>query len=634
MYKFKFLRSPAEHRRQILAATEFEPIALHKAVKRQLDIAGANAEIDTSRIRSKLSLFIWVLRSLSDLIAEVLLWSLASALLVLSATLLAREIFQARATLWVGVGLVSLYFLIKVAQIAIEYKNVCRRLQIHRGIQITLYHVINQKLARISPAGRIKFSRGQLKTLIGSDVEAIEDFLSAALQQWTPALVSIFVAIPAIWILSGPIGLISLSVGLILIPLASLGMYGIEFVQRAVQKRQDSLITAVGEWVKNIRLVRFLGWSDTIQSEINQRARSYVNFAALRHGIGLFVWAISHSWSIVPLVTLIFVAKARNVDLSVAELFSSFWLIEHVMLSIQWIPWSFSLLGSASAGAGRTLELLEQPELDDEIQGFDPADNGASNREVDQCATPVAVIVRDLRHDFAGRVALDRISVEFDLTKRTAIVGSVGSGKTTLLEILLGELPASGGELSIKFSDGSFGPLWRSDVYPAFRSHVAYSPQQPFLSNSSMRLNIDLSGASSQQSVAQAIDMAELATDLALFSRGLEEEIGESGINLSGGQRQRVSLARAFISKRPVMFLDDPLSAVDQTTERALITTILNEAKGLLLVSHRLAELERCDRVVVLDSGRIVEDGDPKLLAKDSGSRFSSYLRAVEEYGG
>jgi ABC-type branched-subunit amino acid transport system ATPase component len=322
------------------------------------------------------------------------------------------------------------------------------------------------------------------------------------------------------------------------------------------------------------------------------------------------------------------------VDLSVAELFSSFWLIEHVMLSIQWIPWSFSLLGSAEAGAGRALELLEQPELDDEIQGFDPADNGASNREVDQCATPAAVIVRDLRHDFAGRVALDRISVEFDLTKRTAIVGSVGSGKTTLLEILLGELPASGGELSIKFSDGSFGPLWRSDVYPAFRSHVAYSPQQPFLSNSSMRLNIDLSGASSQQSVAQAIDMAELATDLALFSRGLEEEIGESGINLSGGQRQRVSLARAFISKRPVMFLDDPLSAVDQTTERALITSILNEAKGLLLVSHRLAELERCDRVVVLDSGRIVEDGDPKLLAKDSGSRFSSYLRAVEEYGG
>ena len=149
MYKFKFLRSPAEHRRQILAATEFEPIALHKAVKRQLDIAAANAEIDTSRIRSKLSLFIWVLRSLSDLIAEVLLWSLASALLVLSATLLAREIFQARATLWAGVGLVSLYFIIKVAQIAIEYRNVCRRLQIHRGIQITLYHVINQKLARM-----------------------------------------------------------------------------------------------------------------------------------------------------------------------------------------------------------------------------------------------------------------------------------------------------------------------------------------------------------------------------------------------------------------------------------------------------------------------------------------------------
>jgi ABC-type multidrug transport system fused ATPase/permease subunit len=222
--------------------------------------------------------------------------------------------------------------------------------------------------------------------------------------------------------------------------------------------------------------------------------------------------------------------------------------------------------------------------------------------------------------------------MELDLSERTAIVGSVGSGKTTLLEILLGELPALEGEILIEFANGVVGPLWRSDVYQAFRANVAYSPQQPFLSNGSMRLNVDLSGRESVENVTRSVELAELASDLLLFSRGLDEEVGESGINLSGGQRQRVSLSRVFISRRPVMFLDDPLSAVDQRTERALIKTILAEAKGLVLVSHRLAELERCDRVIVLDRGEIVEDGDPKILANNPDSHFSSYLRAVEEH--
>jgi ABC-type bacteriocin/lantibiotic exporter with double-glycine peptidase domain len=275
-------------------------------------------------------------------------------------------------------------------------------------------------------------------------------------------------------------------------------------------------------------------------------------------------------------------------------------------------------------------ELLVQPELADEFKRFDHliSDPLISNPTASR---PEAIVVRDLTHEFSGRLALNRISVEFDLTKRTAIVGSVGSGKTTLLEILLGELPASSGEILVRFSDGSEGPLWRSDVYHRLRSQVAYSPQQPFLSNGPMRINVDLSGLSSEQSVAQAIDMAELTDDLALFPHGLAEEVGESGINLSGGQQQRVSLARVFISKRSVLFLDDPLSAVDQATERRLIKTILSEAQGLVLVSHRIAELERCDRVLVFDGGEIVEDGDPKLLSRDPNSRFSGYLRAVQD---
>jgi ABC-type multidrug transport system fused ATPase/permease subunit len=208
----------------------------------------------------------------------------------------------------------------------------------------------------------------------------------------------------------------------------------------------------------------------------------------------------------------------------------------------------------------------------------------------------------------------------------------VGSGKTTLLEVLVGERPLSSGTIEIEWSDGSRTSLWREDAYAKFRAGIAYSPQQPFLSNNSMRANIDLSGTRSLEDVQLAVMAAQLTDDLKLLPRGLQEEVGESGINLSGGQKQRVSLARAFLSNRPLLILDDPLSAVDSRTERLLMEQILERSQGLILVSHRLAELERCDRVVVLEGGNVVEQGAPADLAEDLHSNFRRFLKAVEEH--
>jgi ABC-type bacteriocin/lantibiotic exporter with double-glycine peptidase domain len=208
-------------------------------------------------------------------------------------------------------------------------------------------------------------------------------------------------------------------------------------------------------------------------------------------------------------------------------------------------------------------------------------------------------------------------------------VGSVASGKTTLLDCLIGELPPTKGTVLVEFSNGTKGDLWNPEIYSAYRRNIAYSPQQPFLSNAAMRDNIDLSSNCSLEDLQSAIALSELSEDLVLFRRGLDEEVGESGINLSGGQRQRVSLARAFLSKRSILVLDDPLSAVDPRTEKALMDSILAKSRGVILVSHRLIELERCDRVIVMERGVVVEDGEPKLLAKDEKTHFSAFLRAV-----
>jgi ABC-type multidrug transport system fused ATPase/permease subunit len=346
---------------------------------------------------------------------------------------------------------------------------------------------------------------------------------------------------------------------------------------------------------------------------------------AIRHSAVLVVWAVSYSWWMVPLLALFTFSLSQAEPLNLVEVFASFWLLDHLTSQIQYIPHSLSLYGTAAAGATRMISLLAQPELN---QSFVPD----SPEGIDPTAKPTALEIRNLTVRYGSKEVLKNLTITFSLTERTAIIGSVGSGKSTLLEVLLGELPFTSGKIEVHFSDGSCGPLWRRDVYTAFRRAVAYSPQQPFLSNTSMRNNVDLSGTAAFENVQQAVALAQLNDDILLFERGLEEEVGESGINLSGGQKQRVSLARAFISKRTVWLLDDPLSAVDTQTEQRLLSAITARAEGLIIVSHRMSALERCDRVIVLEDGLIVEDGDPQRLTADASSRLSRFMQAVEEH--
>lgn len=626
MFRFTPTLLLGQLRRTVLAATEFEPIALDPTVAKQLEYAQRIDSAPPLRIDSKFQLFFYVLRGLDRLLYRIILWVVAGALVVLGAVFITREIFEATAPLHVGLGLAALFFVLKMAQAAIDYRVATELLQVHRGVQVSLYRIINEKLARISPAGRAEFSKGQLKTLIGSDVESIEDFLSAAVWQWTRALVLSLVVMPVLWCTSGTPGLIALAVVLAIIPVAAIGAVFVEHFQRRAQAEQDELTTAVGEWVKNIRLVRFLGWDRGIEAEVNHRMWRYIVRAAVRHTAVLVVWALSFSWSMFPMLAIVAISLMRETPLNLTEVFSSFWLLDHLMSQIQYIPHSLSLYGAASAGAERVKDLLVQPELNDSLED-------SHDEVVAEHSQPERLILRDVRLRFGSYEAIKGISTTIDLNKRTVIIGSVGSGKSTLLELLIGEIPLTSGSVDVEFSDGSRGPLWRRDVYSVFRSAVAYSPQQPFLSNASMRDNIDLSESARQEDLESAAALAQLNDDIALFKRGVLEEVGESGINLSGGQKQRVSLARAFISKRPIWVLDDPLSAVDTQTEERLTRAICSQAQGLILVSHRVSVLDACDRVVVLDEGKIIEDGEPKALSRNPSSHTYRFVQAVALHG-
>jgi len=137
-------------------------------------------------------------------------------------------------------------------------------------------------------------------------------------------------------------------------------------------------------------------------------------------------------------------------------------------------------------------------------------------------------------------------------------------------------------------------------------------PQEAFLFSRSLRENIAFGSAgASPGEIADAVQTAHLAGDLESFPEGLDTLVGERGFTLSGGQRQRVTLARALLGGRSILVLDDSLSSVDADTEQAILRALQGGERDrtIILITHRLSTLAGMDRVVVLDEGRVVEQG-------------------------
>ena len=140
-----------------------------------------------------------------------------------------------------------------------------------------------------------------------------------------------------------------------------------------------------------------------------------------------------------------------------------------------------------------------------------------------------------------GKPAIQDLSFDLDLHRRTAIIGEIGSGKTTLLKLLCGEFPPDTGSILVHFDNGDIRNVWTRPAYSLLRKHLAYVPQEAFVSSDLVHMNITLSTATENrdEDIAAAAYWAELEADLLELPDGLAQEIGESGVNLSGGQRQR-----------------------------------------------------------------------------------------------
>ena len=236
--------------------------------------------------------------------------------------------------------------------------------------------------------------------------------------------------------------------------------------------------------------------------------------------------------------------------------------------------------------------------------------------------------VRHLSFSHGDRVILDDVSFEVEAGRSLAIVGRTGAGKTTLASLLPRLLPTPKTSIFLDGVDVCDLPL------ETVRNAIGYAQQDAFLFSTTVQRNVgfSLDDPDAPESLAReehALDEAFVLDEVRRMPEAMDTIVGERGVQLSGGQRQRIALARALLREPPILVLDDPLSAVDAKTEAAILEAIEHQkrARTVLLITHRVAAASRCDRVIVLDDGKIVEEGTPSALAAGTGL----YARFAEE---
>ncbi|WP_286755757.1 ABC transporter ATP-binding protein [Roseivirga sp. UBA838] len=249
----------------------------------------------------------------------------------------------------------------------------------------------------------------------------------------------------------------------------------------------------------------------------------------------------------------------------------------------------------------------------------------------------------NLQRDIKGDVSFDNVSfvypdsgiralqnVSFDVKagQSIAIIGTTGSGKSTIANLMLRLYDSSSGSITIDGKD------IRAYNISNMRDQMGYVPQDVFLFSDTIQNNIAFGiNSISYEQVVQAAKDADLYDNITDFPKGLQTMLGERGITLSGGQKQRASIARAIVRNPKILILDDALSAVDTNTENTILNSLSRIMKGrtTVIISHRVSSAKLADKIIVLDDGKIIEQGTNESLLALNGVYKELYDKQLKE---
>lgn len=287
-------------------------------------------------------------------------------------------------------------------------------------------------------------------------------------------------------------------------------------------------------------------------------------------------------------------------------------------------------VNSFSQGAASITRVREILETNPEIQDKKSIDQTMRIEQSDYSMVKNGISIKNLTFTYPGRNDAGVFDLTLDVPPGSsiALVGRTGSGKSTIVELLLHIYQVCDGTIFVGGKDINDIPI------KTLRDTIAYVPQDDFLFSDTIMNNIAFGNINaSYEQIMDAARAACIHESILQFRDGYETKVGERGVTLSGGQKQRVCIARALLKDAPILILDDSLSAVDTDTERTLFANImsLRRDKLTIIIAHRITTVSHADTIVVLDEGRVIEQGSHDELIEQNGAYSEMYERQLLE---
>ena len=509
----------------------------------------------------------------------------------------------------------NIIFIILSALIAGLFTFIMRQtlINVSRFIEYDLKNEIFQKYQELN----VKFYKnnrvGDLMNRISEDVSKVRMYVGPALM-YTINTISLFVIIITYMISIDP----KLTMYTIIpLPILSILIYKlsrqINIKSKRVQESLSKLTTFSQESFSGISIIK----SNTIEDKVND---FMIEFSSETKDKSVDL-AKFQSWFFPMMLLLIgcsnilviFIGGNQyiNGEINLGVLAEFIIYVNMLTWPVATVGWVTSIVQQAEASQKRINEFLSEK---NEIISVNQNDYKIKGELEFKRVS--------LKYPETNIEALSEIDFKINTGQSLGIIGSVGSGKSTVLELIVRNYDPDSGKILIDNKN------LKDHNIEVIRRDIGYVPQTTFLFSDTIYNNINFGNINSKaEDIQYYSKIACIHDDIMSFPKKYASMLGERGINLSGGQKQRLAIARALIKKPQILILDDSLSALDTETEHNVIKNLKKEIKDItkIIVSHRISTIEKCDLILVLNSGKVIEYGTHKKLCEINGYYKETY---------